>query len=342
MMMGERGLAVRPSDEWLRAVEAGHDIGFWSWDVSTAKLITSPGLMGLLGVNAGSVQLDLAFLESLVHPGDRLVVDDPTEFALDPRQTSRNFRLIRPDGQLRHLHSRASRFFDRDGRAARVVAVVTNVTEQHETAVLLAKKRALLHVVARIVEGTLWVADDSGRLLERFGGPGLAEPEQDVADWRSGMHPEDAATLPQRWRDTVGRRRPYIFSPRLRQADGLYRQFHIVGLPFSPEHSIGNFYGGISTHNPRLLPALDAGGVEDETAVTPAQVRACRALLDWTAETLARNAGISVSTVRRIEGADGTYGQGESLRQVLRAFQAAGLTITHGEDGRFSISHSRP
>ena len=57
--------------------------------------------------------------------------------------------------------------------------------------------------------------------------------------------------------------------------------------------------------------------------ITPEQIRAARALLRLDQEDLARRANVSVVTIRRLEGADGTERVAEStiegVRQVLEA-----------------------
>lgn len=336
--MAERSPGTRQSDEWLRAVEARLGVGFWSWDIANARLHCSAGLYALAGVNPAGLHLDLAFLETLVHPKDRLPVDDPHSFAMDSRQTDRRFRVIRPDGQLRHLRSEAQRLFDREGNPTRVVAVISDITESLDLKVTLANTRALLNTVSQLVGAVLWIADGEGRLIEHFGSDlndATSSPGDDFRQWRESLHPDDLQRMPDLWRDVIASRKPYSFSPRLRLADGEYQPFHIEGLPFTSEATSELCYGGISSRNARITASRSA--VEDTTSLTPAQVRACRALLDWTAETLAQNAGISVSTVRRIESADAP-GQGDSLRLVLLAFREAGLTVWHDERGRFCVS----
>lgn len=337
--MAERSPGIRQSDEWVRAVEARLGVGFWSWDIANARLHCSAGLYALAGINPAGLHLDLAFLETLVHPKDRLPVDDLHGFVTDSRQTDRQFRIIRPDGQLRHLRSEARRLFDRDGNATRVVAVVSDITERQDVGERLANTRALLQNVSRLIGAILWIADEEGRLIEHFSSNDVidtdAVPDGDVSNWRASLHPDDLERLPDHWREAVGNRKPYSFSPRLRLTNGEYQQFHIEGLPFSSEMSSSLLYGGISSSNARITAPRSTR--DDLASLTPAQVRACRALLDWTAETLAQNAGISVSTVRRIESAE-VPGQGDSLRLVLLAFREAGLTIWRDERGRFAVS----
>jgi transcriptional regulator with XRE-family HTH domain len=60
--------------------------------------------------------------------------------------------------------------------------------------------------------------------------------------------------------------------------------------------------------------------------LTAAQIRAGRALLRWSAQELADKAGIGISTVQRMEGAEGVpTASGKNLEAVQRALEAAGV-----------------
>jgi transcriptional regulator with XRE-family HTH domain len=58
----------------------------------------------------------------------------------------------------------------------------------------------------------------------------------------------------------------------------------------------------------------------------PAQCRAARALLDWTQSDLARQAGVSRSTVRDFEGGRRLLNPA-SEAQIVAAFEAAGIVL---------------
>lgn len=332
--MADNGPVVRQSTEWLQVAEERLGLGFWSYDIKTKRLTCSGGLYNLIGVSASSVQVDLVFLESLVHPEDRLAISDPLSLATDARQTDRQFRLIRPDGQSRNLHCQANRYFDRNGEASHVVCVMTDISSLEQTRQRLNRKQALLQVVAEILDGVLWIADENGAVLEMFG---PRRPGGELEDWQEDLHEDDIGDLKDLWRSAVRRRRPYFSAPRMRRQDGHYERVHLAGLPLARELSPEFNYGGLSTRNSRLLPAFTPQSRDDDL-MTPAQVRACRVLLGWTAEVLAERAGISVSTVRRIEGLKTGLGQGDSIHLIAQAFKDAGLTVTFGEGGRFSIT----
>lgn len=61
--------------------------------------------------------------------------------------------------------------------------------------------------------------------------------------------------------------------------------------------------------------------------VTSEQIRAGKAMLRWSGEELASRAGVSLSTVRRVEAADGVP-EGQNLKTliaIMKAFEDAGI-----------------
>ena len=67
--------------------------------------------------------------------------------------------------------------------------------------------------------------------------------------------------------------------------------------------------------------------------ITARQVRAARALLGWTQETLAEQALVSLTALKRLESVNG-LGVHESTRdQVRRALEAAGIVLLTSDRG---------
>jgi transcriptional regulator with XRE-family HTH domain len=68
--------------------------------------------------------------------------------------------------------------------------------------------------------------------------------------------------------------------------------------------------------------------------LTSAQLRAARALLRWSAEDLARESNLGVTTIRRAELAEGeTSMTVANDLAVRRALEAAGVEFIDGNDG---------
>ena len=64
------------------------------------------------------------------------------------------------------------------------------------------------------------------------------------------------------------------------------------------------------------------------------QIRAARALLGWSQQRLANEAGVSAITVKRLEASDETFqARFETVMKVKAAVEAAGVVFRAGEDG---------
>jgi transcriptional regulator with XRE-family HTH domain len=66
--------------------------------------------------------------------------------------------------------------------------------------------------------------------------------------------------------------------------------------------------------------------------ISGAQVRAARAFLGWTAKELARRADVGISTVQRIESAEGPPNAHVSnLASIQSTLESAGIEFTSGD-----------
>jgi transcriptional regulator with XRE-family HTH domain len=69
------------------------------------------------------------------------------------------------------------------------------------------------------------------------------------------------------------------------------------------------------------------------------QIRAARSLIGWKQHQLAVNAGIAISTVRRLEGLDGPISaQFETVEKIRTAFERAGIEFLASPDPRVRIN----
>ena len=76
--------------------------------------------------------------------------------------------------------------------------------------------------------------------------------------------------------------------------------------------------------------------------ITSDQIRAARALLRWSAQELADKAEIGISTVQRMEKAEGVpAASGKNLEAVQRSFERAGVEFTNGDSPGVRIRKKR-
>jgi hypothetical protein len=77
--------------------------------------------------------------------------------------------------------------------------------------------------------------------------------------------------------------------------------------------------------------------------LTSAQIRAARALLRWSAEDLARNSALGVTTIRRAELAAGATSMTVSNDlAVRRAFETAGVEFIEENGGGAGVRLKKP
>ena len=80
--------------------------------------------------------------------------------------------------------------------------------------------------------------------------------------------------------------------------------------------------------------------------VSAAQIRAGRALLEWSQSDLAQRSGVSLSTIRRMEAREGLVRRiTDNVWKVQAALESAGVEFINGDSpgvrmksGRFSIA----
>ena len=129
-------------------------LGSWEWDIPSNQLTCSEGLYAIYGITAED--FDGHYEPSntqYIHPDDRERVEAEMERAVETgTPVDIEYRIIRPDGRVRRLHSRAELTADAAGNALRLTGTAQDVTELraaaealHQTASDLGRRAAELH-----------------------------------------------------------------------------------------------------------------------------------------------------------------------------------------------------
>lgn len=122
----------RSEADLLEAQRLSHT-GSWRHDVVTGALTISPEVFRIRGVPAPDGPLTLDFFWSTMHPEDVARVRRAYEMA----QTQRtgfvgDYRIVRPDGTIRHLHTIGHPVVNELGDLIEFVGTGMDVTEQRE------------------------------------------------------------------------------------------------------------------------------------------------------------------------------------------------------------------
>lgn len=115
----------------LLALEAAQ-MGTWEWDISTGKVHWSASLERLHGIPDGSFDGTFEGYQRDIHPEDRQRVLETIARSARGENHQLEYRIIRPDGQVRWLEAHGRLIRDSRGRPERLLGVCRDVTDRRQ------------------------------------------------------------------------------------------------------------------------------------------------------------------------------------------------------------------
>jgi PAS domain S-box-containing protein len=112
------------------AIAAGK-MGSWDWDWVNGDWMWDEGQYQILGLDPKTFKVTPANLQALLHPDDSEVPRRAlAQFTKGAKSYEAEFRIIRPDGQVRWCVGTAAASHDAAGRVMRVSGVTVDITER--------------------------------------------------------------------------------------------------------------------------------------------------------------------------------------------------------------------
>jgi PAS domain S-box-containing protein len=173
------GESERKLEEAQRLTHVGH----WESDTDTYCITWSDETYRIFGLEPQTRILNFADLPKLIHPEDRQIMVKAVEEALQGGQRyDVEYRVVRPDGEVRLVHSQGDVMRDESGRPRRMFGTAQDITErkqaeqrlkaQNTVTQLLAEAATLEEVTPKILRtvceflswdlGALWSVDRTG------------------------------------------------------------------------------------------------------------------------------------------------------------------------------------
>lgn len=123
--------ALRESDERFRQMAENIPEVFWLTDVATGNMLyINPAYETVWGRTRESLFADPEQWIEAIHPDDRQRIRNAAENRQAPEHYDLEYRVIRPDGSIRHIHDRASPIRDDEGNVYRVAGIAQDVTSR--------------------------------------------------------------------------------------------------------------------------------------------------------------------------------------------------------------------
>jgi PAS domain S-box-containing protein len=143
--------ALRESEALLSTAETIAESGSFTWDIASDTCKWSKGMAALSGLDS---RMTLSFHETAtrtVHPDDlQRVREEIGRMVAAQRAWPMEFRIVRPDGAVRLIHSTGEFIFDEQGGPLRVVASMIDITQRRADEDRLAALRSQLNHASRL------------------------------------------------------------------------------------------------------------------------------------------------------------------------------------------------
>ena len=236
--------ALRRSETMLANAARIAHFGGWQDEFGADGRITvmwSDATRRIAGISPGPASLTWEEFRERIHPDDRAM----QAMALDRARRGEapydlEYRVVRPDGEVRFVHSAGEFIGDGAGRPQRAFGVMQDITERKATENALRASEQRWRNLTEALPQMIWSATPDGT-CDYFSSQWTAHtgrPETDLLGWRwlETLEPADRDATRKFWLESVAGRHAYDLEYRVRSNDGEYRWFKTRGVPIRDEN----------------------------------------------------------------------------------------------------------
>jgi PAS domain S-box-containing protein len=309
-----------------RFIEQRLSAGCWTWDAKNGEVAWTDGIFELLGLEPQSITASIETYHSFIHPDDRTALVDLRHSLREGMKVDRQFRVVLRNGATRWHHSYVEPLMDRNGALERAFGIIHDITAEHERAVAFERNAQRLTAAMAACTTVVFTAAPDGNISDipvpdiyasvdytRYFGQG----------WHKLVHPDDLAKALARHDESRKTRQPYDNVCRVLDPEGNYRWRRTRWVPIPNANGSIKEYMGMS-----FEMGAPADAAESEDGLTSAQIRAARAIVNWSVKDLADAADISVAIIRRLEETgDPEAKAGPAIAELRRALEIAGVVF---------------
>jgi PAS domain S-box-containing protein len=159
--------ALRRSEGYLAQAQRLSQSGSWAWNLRTGARFWSEETFRIFGYEADKTEPTWSDILDRVHPDDRAAIVQKAELETTLKEESEfDWRIVLPDGRIKHLHSVAHPLMDEAGEITEIVGTIIDVTERKRAEALRDGESRILEMIARdaplekILENLVRVVED--------------------------------------------------------------------------------------------------------------------------------------------------------------------------------------
>jgi PAS domain S-box-containing protein len=158
---------LRESERRLEEAERIAHVGYWERDFDGQRIIWSDETYRIFGLPPRAGTLTVSQVQERVHQEDWPVVAERVAEALSGgRRYDVEYRVIRPDGEVRVAHSHGDVVRDESGRPQRIFGTVQDITERKATEAALRESEERFRTFVDHATDAFFLQDDRGTVLD--------------------------------------------------------------------------------------------------------------------------------------------------------------------------------
>ncbi len=224
--------------------------GSFGWNPDTGEIVWSDETYRIFEYDcARKPTLDMVVQRA--HPEDRAlaqqVIDRASQTGTD---FEHEYRLLLPDGRVKHVHAIARALQDQSGNRE-FIGAVTEITERKTAEEKIRRNEQELRTLIEAIPAYIGTNLPDGSVdfisqswLDYTG----SSREQEMGwGWASAIHPEDFDRVVANWKSAVAAGTPVEHELRCQRADGTYHWFLYRGLPLRDDGgNVVKWYGTLT------------------------------------------------------------------------------------------------
>jgi len=147
------------------AARAG-GVGVWDYDIVNNILVWDKQMYTLYGIEEKDFSGAYDAWQAGLHPDDAARGDEEIQMAIKgEKEFDTEFRVVWPDGEIRHIRAYAIVYRDKDGKASHMIGTNWEITSLKQAETLLEQTRLNYETFFNTIDDFLFVLDEQGRII---------------------------------------------------------------------------------------------------------------------------------------------------------------------------------
>jgi PAS domain S-box-containing protein len=221
---------------WLELAEGLARVGHWTVSVPDNEIFLSDEVYRIHGLDKDSYVPSLVSGVKAYHPDDRRMVETVIASAIREKSSFEfQARVIRTDGETRHVLSRGVAQVDHEGDVTSIFGVMIDITDQHLVAEALAESRRGFETLANLSPAGIFRTDTAGEVTYVNAAwlrlSGLTRAQALGPGWAAALPENDRIRVQTDWAAAVKRGESYKSEFRFMRGDGTMSWVAVVSAP---------------------------------------------------------------------------------------------------------------